>query len=428
VLLASAALLAALAAYCSLALGGDLFHLRGFRRCAGELRRENRRLQRQNGKFEARLEELGRVSEGLEAVQRSLGEDMEAAKELLRHLDKHTTLQQVSAALNLYFAADVNGSGHISGAEADIFVPGLTVLWALVPDFKQARLLEAVRHKGLTLSQLAVLLDTVAASDAAACHRELEALCAEGDGAHVVVRDEGARRTSRAEDLEDVEELDAVVPIFALGPVRVYSWQHLVCGCVSLVALGLVIAALMRLSLPEVVCAVAAAALACGLTASGKLLAALRALRRELGSLGVENRRLAASNGELERQVQDLAGLQRGLEKLHAGFGGCVARAQALIARSNASVKMSAISAVTNLFVRADVDRNGSLDKDEVDQFVAGLALVFRHLPDFDEAEVRQSLVRNGLKVRQVKLLVDHVLATDGQGELPPLGSIFSTR
>jgi len=102
----------------------------------------------------------------------------EATATLLQDMDKFGKVQTVSAVINQFYAADYDGSGHISGKEAELLFPQLKLLWDLVPSFDRSAVIAHVSAHGLTLAQFAAVVDALVADSPDACPWHLSACAA----------------------------------------------------------------------------------------------------------------------------------------------------------------------------------------------------------------------------------------------------------
>jgi len=194
--------------------------------------------------------------------------------------------------------------------------------------------------------------------------------------------------------------------------LSIWSVLHVIFIIASAGSVFLMVMAWIALEMTNVVVATMACCLATGLMGAIRLLEVLKALRREVTKLRHENSRLESSNTKLSQQVTQLVVIQRGFEKLQSDCGGSVKKAQDLIRKSNMSVKMNAMAVVTRLFKEADKNHNFKLDRDEVDSFVGSLAMVFRSVAGFNADVVRQNITKEGLTARELKRIVDLVVAS----------------
>eukprot|EP00928_Gymnodinium_smaydae_P036492 TRINITY_DN2549_c0_g1_i1.p1 TRINITY_DN2549_c0_g1~~TRINITY_DN2549_c0_g1_i1.p1 ORF type:complete len:639 (-),score=99.82 TRINITY_DN2549_c0_g1_i1:322-2160(-) len=174
--LAAAAFVMLLALFVTIFVGGDLFMFDAFKALVNGMQRRLRHLTRNVDFYENKLTELNPVSEGLEAVYNQMGGDIQATTVLLTDMEKFGKMQTVSAVVSQFFAADYDGSGHISGEEAELLFPHITILWDLLPDFDRARVIDHVRIYGITLAQFSKILDGLVSSDKDVCAQALDLL------------------------------------------------------------------------------------------------------------------------------------------------------------------------------------------------------------------------------------------------------------
>jgi len=442
----SSIFLVSLSSYAVIFLGGDPCMLAAFREQVNLLAGENSRFKKSNDGLEEKLETLGGVNGDLEKVQKKLGSNIEAATALLNNMERFSALQTVSAAVNQFFAADWDGSGHINADEAQIFIPQLSSLWTLVPNFDQERLIQHVQTRGLTLQQFSVLLDCIVADDRGRCAEELEKIIAEGQSKKSLKADGREVRAAADEPahLEEVYEeaalpnvqmpqmpgwltgkaaddktgsgsTQALKPWIELGPLQIWSMLHLVLMLCTVLGLTFGVASLVVMEFTNILGALLGVCLSGGLMAASRLIEVLRALRKQVGILRGENDRLESSHAKLSEECTKLSKLKKGLEVLQAECGGNVQMAQQLIHKSNTNTKMSAMAVVTRVFREADVDGNQRIDGPEVDIFVERLTSAFGAVPGFDAEKAR--VVANGLTVKELKTLVDSITTIEAAPE-----------
>eukprot|EP00401_Gymnodinium_catenatum_P062345 CAMPEP_0117475706 /NCGR_PEP_ID=MMETSP0784-20121206/9933_1 /TAXON_ID=39447 /ORGANISM="" /LENGTH=627 /DNA_ID=CAMNT_0005269961 /DNA_START=28 /DNA_END=1911 /DNA_ORIENTATION=+ len=182
----SATFVLALGLFTTIFLGGDIFMFDAFRKILNSIKEQINKFRNSNAEYERQLGELGHVSDGLTEVQKQLGGDIKATTVLLKDMERFAALQTVASVMNQFFAADWDGKGGISGDEAAILVPQLSLLWQMVPDYDPERLSGSVREKGgIALSEMCALVDALVSEDENRCREELDTLCGGGAGGKV---------------------------------------------------------------------------------------------------------------------------------------------------------------------------------------------------------------------------------------------------
>jgi len=442
----SSLFLTGLSGYALFFLGGDPCLIDAFREQVNLFHRENRRFKDSNDGLSTKLVNLGHVSDDLEEVKKKMRSDVDAATNLLNDMERFSAMQTVAAVVNQFFAADWDGSGHINGDEAQIFIPQLSSLWALAPNFDPERLIVHVRDNGLTLTQLSVLLDCLVADDRDKCLEELEKLIAEPPPLPLSAEGREVKLAAQGEEPAHLEELyeeasmenvrnalgairmpqwlsqaaaedqkakddEALKPWFEIGPLQVWSILHLALMICSVAGIVFTVAAFVVFEVTNIVGSLVGVCLASGLMAASRLIEVLRALRVEVGVLHGENDRLECIHEDLTGKVGRLSRLQKGYQVLQAECGGNVEKARELIHKSNTNTKMSAMAVVTRIFKEADVNRNNRIDGEEVDNFVKQLELVFGVVGGWDAQKAR--VIADGLGIREMKSLVDAIITIE---------------
>lgn len=202
---AGGSFVAVLALVVAIFLGGDLFMFEAFKSIVNAMERQLKRLQANLTFYQNKLEDLGTVSKGLESVYEQMSGDEHAVAQLLSDMERLGKLQTIAAVTNQFYAADYDGSGHISGEEADLLFPQVTLLWDLAPSFDRQRVVEHVRANGMTIAQLSLILDALVEEDEEACTTALEALC---DGKRIPPRSETEKQDWDAHSLAREEPGD----------------------------------------------------------------------------------------------------------------------------------------------------------------------------------------------------------------------------
>eukprot|EP00929_Paragymnodinium_shiwhaense_P108312 TRINITY_DN7462_c0_g1_i2.p1 TRINITY_DN7462_c0_g1~~TRINITY_DN7462_c0_g1_i2.p1 ORF type:complete len:481 (-),score=119.70 TRINITY_DN7462_c0_g1_i2:238-1680(-) len=440
-----------------------------FRKIVNQLQRQISKFRKRNDELEQLLGDLGGVEEGLQEVYGQMDGDIAATATLLEDLERFGKMQTVAAVVNQFYAADYDGSGHISGREAELLLPQLTLLWSLVPGYDRSQVERHVSQHGLTLQTLSGILDALVKEDEQACRSALDQLCVDreatepatktlaSDGDHALAppatidldgaTSEAGMRTcdeevlwsmrrcicedgvhamapSKLEETSEgsAPEEEALVPLFSfptpackLGPfttgnrTSVWGYWHLTALCCVPVSAAMTLLVILGLEIGNIVVAVIGFCLTVGLCGTGKLIEVLRVLRRQIKELKVENERLAKSVENLRDKVGKLQKLQHGFEKLQQLCSGNAAKAKDLIAKSNTKVKMEAMAVVTHLFKQADRDHNFKVEGDELNQLLSSLEAVFRSLPGFSMQALQDEIGPDGLDMKHITRLVDHL-------------------
>lgn len=467
-----------LAMFCVIFLGGDLFMFNQFLEIVNTLHTQVLNFRKHNDALEGKLGQLGHVEQGLQHVHDQMGGDIEATTNLLLDLDRFGKLQTVGAVVNQYFASDLDGSGHISGPEAQFLIPQLTLLWEMCPLFEKARFADYCEVNGLRLPELATILDHMVNNDSKACLQALESLCgceveklgvtkeiaAEAECQRVrpgvafenpasevgsdieanrrpeIIKAKNGEHAMAPADEESAREVKrkepvALSPLFSLntpscmkkwgyGPFRIgercsiWGLWHLIALCCVPVSIFFLIWCVLGVEIPNILLACAGLAITLGLTGTGKMLEVLRALRKLLKELRVENERLERAINDLGDKVEKLAVLQHGFEKLQEHCAGNVVKARSLIKQSNTKVKMEAMAVVTHLFKHAGLNAQLQLEGEAEVNFLKHLELVFGQVPGFDIAHVKSKVSGDHIGLNEVKAIVD-VIATFGISETP---------
>lgn len=459
-----------MALFCTVFLGGDLFMFEAFRKMVNKLQVQTNSFQQSNDVLEDKLKNLLKVEQDLAEVSGQLDGNIQAVTELLLDLDKFGKLQTAAVVINQFYACDLDGSGHINGQEADLFVPQLNLLWDLVPDFDADLLANQARAKGLTLAQMVKILDPLVLGDAGACKQVLEEMCRETSNpfdeegnaqeGKVLAPDPKVER-ARPMDLEEgsdveaeqrsalkfacvaqfaaapgarevkIKDKDGLTPMFSVptpacrcGPFAmdpgcsIWGAWHLTAICCMPVTFTFLVLVCVAGETINVVLAGIGLAMNIGLTGTGKMIEVLRALRRQHRCLKVENVRLAAHCAQLSDRVGKLSMLQNGFVQLQRRCAGNVEKAREYIRTSNMKVKASAMAVVTHLFKHADASKSLTLEGDAQEKFLNDLELVFRKVPGFDLALVRTKIGASGTGLKEVKDIID-VIACFGGPEPP---------
>jgi len=172
----------------------------------------------------------------------------------------------------------------------------------------------------------------------------------------------------------------------------------------------------------------------------GKAIYILKAFRKEVDKFRSLNKRLKGEvenlaqqnanydmknqeheklNQDLSGRVEDLAHVEKQLSVLSSECNGSVQQARQLIERLERNIKLDTVNSVFLFFDRADRDRNGKVDGNEVGLFVDNLGFLWKHLPSFDGAQMKASIMESGgLSLDQVHKLVE-IMMLDGETSEP---------
>eukprot|EP00931_Biecheleriopsis_adriatica_P058362 TRINITY_DN34717_c0_g1_i2.p1 TRINITY_DN34717_c0_g1~~TRINITY_DN34717_c0_g1_i2.p1 ORF type:complete len:650 (+),score=140.28 TRINITY_DN34717_c0_g1_i2:53-1951(+) len=472
--LCGAIFVALLALFVMIFLGGDLFMFEVFKKIVNEMEKQIKALRNHVNFYESKLEDLSSVSEGLAKVYEQLSHDEYAVTKLLSDMERLGKLQTVAAVLNQFYAADFDGSGHISGAEADLFFPQVTILWNLVPGFDRSKVEEHVRTHGLTIEQISLILDGLVEEDAEACRKALETLCSVETGpgdtealrssatvtedpshgqapysffaleaglvdleasSHLKSSAQRQEAWHRAAPPEEETSEDVVKPLFSLpnmcptrrcGPIiiggrySVWGTWHLAALISALIGLVFLVLVIIEAELIHIILNVIGVMLALGLTGTGKLIEILRHLRRQCKEFKEENAKLSELNDKLEGEVTNLQKLKRGFDQLQERCAGNVEAAKELLEKSQAKIKMEAMATIMHLFKHAGAMKTMTLSGEDKDKFFVRLEQILRRLPGFDVASVRNVVGDGEMNHTHIQKIVDAVALFGEDPVAPP--------
>jgi len=352
-----------------------------------------------------------------------------------------------------------------------VFVPQLDSIWALVPNFDSERLLTAMKHNGLTLVQLSVLLHYLCEEDEPGCEKELEniinsapkvvaplrraedvpqaqleeiyrgpawviaveathgtvppftAWVNRGWGAHSCsshLHEEVSMQASKMPKWiqGDVEEdrksrdSEELTPFLEMGPIKIWSKLHLAFILCSVVGLTFTVVASFNFresrEFTNVFVAVLGFVLSLGLTVAARLIKVLRTIRKECAELAKENDQLEHSLKDLSKEISKLMKLKKGFQALNSECTDNLTLATNLIHKSNTNTKMQVKSIVMRLFKDAGKNKNKTIDPEEVELFIHDLKLVFGSVMTFSEEMIRT--VATGFTAKEMKALVDIIM------------------
>lgn len=185
-------------------IGGDLFMFESFKKIVNELGWQIDVLKASRIWYKNKLVDLKDVREGLEHVQKQMDGDIDKTTTLLSDMERLGKMQTVTSVVNMFHNADYEGKGSISGEEAHLLFPHITILWEIVPGYDQAKVIEYVRQHGMTRQQFYPIVDALVQENEALAIKALEDLIGEKaeDIAGVLVPEEG-------EDFEQEPDLEA---------------------------------------------------------------------------------------------------------------------------------------------------------------------------------------------------------------------------
>jgi len=341
----------------------------------------------------------------------------------------------------------------------------ITFLWELVPSFDRVKVVEHVRKNGLTIAQLALVLDALVVEDQSACTKALDALCGQTIDTATAIKpapilsETVAHSSTPCESLNDPEapsfapcivmqqdawhgmappddtDEDVMKPLFTLpfpipvancGPVTiggtcsVWGFWHLAAVICLPINTTFFVLVVIELQVHHIILQTIGVCLALGLTGAGKLIEVLRHLRRQAKEFRVENDSLEILNEDLASKVSKLQKLKLGFDKLHELCGGNVEKAKEVLHKSETKIKMEAMAFVTNLFKNADTNRDMRLEGAEKEKFFASLEQVLHQLPGFNISVIRNICADGDITHKQIKEIIDAVASFDC-GEKPQI-------
>mmetsp|Transcript_107581 Transcript_107581/g.261165 ORF Transcript_107581/g.261165 Transcript_107581/m.261165 type:complete len:281 (+) Transcript_107581:48-890(+) len=134
-------------------------------------------------------------------------------------------------------------------------------------------------------------------------------------------------------------------------------------------------------------------------------------LQAENQSYDIKNRDQARLNTELSDKVSDLSRVEQQLSVLSAECQGSVQQARQVVERLERNLQLNTVNSAFLFFDRADTNKNGKIDGDEVSQFVDSLAFLWQHLPHFDPERMKAAIIKQGgISMEQVQKLVDAMM------------------
>merc|ERR1719414_2909672 len=96
---------------------------------------------------------------------------------------------------------------------------------------------------------------------------------------------------------------------------------------------------------------------------------------------------------------------------LSADCNGSVQQARILLERLERNIRLDTVNSVFLFFDRSDRNKNGRVDVEEVDMFVDNLGFLWKHLPAFQPASLKQAIIeKGGLSLDQVHKLVEAMM------------------
>mmetsp|Transcript_4951 Transcript_4951/g.6928 ORF Transcript_4951/g.6928 Transcript_4951/m.6928 type:complete len:108 (-) Transcript_4951:27-350(-) len=79
--------------------------------------------------------------------------------------------------------------------------------------------------------------------------------------------------------------------------------------------------------------------------------------------------------------------------------------------RLERNLQLNTVNSAFLFFDRADTNKDGKIDGDEVAQFVDSLAFLWQHLPHFDPEHMKAAITKQGgISMEQVQKLVDAMM------------------
>lgn len=132
------------------------------------------------------------------------------------------------------------------------------------------------------------------------------------------------------------------------------------------------------------------------------------------GAFRGENAQYKTQNKLLLDNVKDLQRVEAQLAVFTRQCHGSVSEARVLLERLERDLRLNTVNTVFLFFDRADLNRNGKIDPEEVPLFVNNLSFLWRHLPCFDQDQLQTRLVRQGgVTLEQVHELVNSMMMED---------------
>jgi len=112
----------------------------------------------------------------------------------------------------------------------------------------------------------------------------------------------------------------------------------------------------------------------------------------------------------LQDKVNDFSRVENQLKLLSTECNGSVGQLRSLLDRFERNLRLDSTNTVLQFFDRADINRNKRIDPEEVPVFVDNLAVLWQHVPGFDQEKLKQSLLdRGGVDLQDIRGLIDSV-------------------
>lgn len=115
----------------------------------------------------------------------------------------------------------------------------------------------------------------------------------------------------------------------------------------------------------------------------------LQSLRDSVAMLTHQNKRLSTSNVKLEKQLQELAGVDQKFAAVHKQLDTDAESALELLRNLEHHSRVQAVVSSLSLFLHADMDESGSLQEEEAEQFLLGFTQLWDLIPDYPEDAVQ---------------------------------------
>mmetsp|Transcript_64193 Transcript_64193/g.187833 ORF Transcript_64193/g.187833 Transcript_64193/m.187833 type:complete len:283 (-) Transcript_64193:419-1267(-) len=134
-------------------------------------------------------------------------------------------------------------------------------------------------------------------------------------------------------------------------------------------------------------------------------------LQGENQSYDGKNKEQARLTAELAGKVDDLSQVERQLGVLAAQCQGSIQQARQFLERLERNLRLNTVNSAFLFFDRADMDKSGKVDGEEVALFVDSLAFLWQHLPHFDPERMKAAIIKQGgISMEQVQKLVDAMM------------------
>jgi len=199
-----------------------------------------------------------------------------------------------------------------------------------------------------------------------------------------------------------------LTPFLEMGPIVIWSPLHLALILCSVVGLTFTIASFVVWEFTNISVAVLGFGLSFGLERAARLIEVLTTMQKECAKLALENDQLEHSCKDLSKEISKLMKLKKGFQALNSECTDNLTLATNLIHKSNTNTKMQVKSIVMRLFKDAGKNKIKTIDPEEVELFIHDLKLVFGSVMTCSEEKIRT--VATGFTAKQMKALVDLIM------------------